>query len=62
MAKKKANSTEKKSQDRSGLFVPAGIFIGMGIGFITGQVVGFLFLGLGVGFVLMALARYVDKE
>ena len=43
--------------DRSGLFIPAGLFIGMGIGFIINQLVGGIFLGLGLGFFGMALTR-----
>ena len=47
----------KKKDDRSGLFIPAGLFIGMGIGFFTNQLVGGIFLGLGFGFLAMALSR-----
>jgi hypothetical protein len=43
--------------NQSGLFIPAGLFIGMGIGFITNQLVGGVFLGLGAGFLGMALFR-----
>jgi len=43
--------------DRSGLFIPAGLFIGMGIGFITDQLVGGVLLGLGLGFLGMALTQ-----
>ena len=41
---------KKRSEDRTGLFIPAGLFIGMGVGFIIGQLVGGIFLGLGLGF------------
>ena len=41
---------QKKEEDRSGLFIPAGIFIGMGVGFWIGQLVAGLMLGLGIGF------------
>lgn len=47
--------TKQKCDDRSGLFLPAGIFIGMGVGFIMNQLVGGLFVGLGVGFLFMAI-------
>lgn len=46
-----------KKKDDSGLFVPAGIFIGMGLGFIFGHLVGGLFLGMGAGFLAMALSK-----
>ncbi|MCB9359632.1 hypothetical protein H6503_06900 [Candidatus Woesearchaeota archaeon] len=56
---KKQNKEQKKSKlnDISGLFIPAGLFIGMGIGFVTGQLVGALFIGLGCGFLGMILAK-----
>jgi hypothetical protein len=53
---------EKDSRSRwevAGLFVPAGLFIGMGIGWTLGYLVQGLFIGLGSGFVLMALIRLV---
>ena len=53
---------DKKKDDRSGLLIPAGLFIGMGIGFITGHLVRGLFLGLGCGFLAMALAKFLVKE
>jgi hypothetical protein len=40
----------------AGLFIPAGIFIGLGAGFIAGNVPAGLFLGMGIGFVCFALA------
>ncbi|MBN2423159.1 hypothetical protein JXB41_08100 [Candidatus Woesearchaeota archaeon] len=48
----------KKSKDKdvSGLFIPAGLFIGMGIGFITNKLVGGMFIGLGCGFLAMVLS------
>jgi hypothetical protein len=47
----------KKKWEVSGLFIPAGLFIGMGIGWALGYLVQGLFIGLGVGFLGMALAR-----
>ena len=47
--------------DLGGLFILAGLFIGMGIGFITNQVVGGIFIGLGIGFLAMALTRKKKK-
>jgi hypothetical protein len=52
----------KKDDDNSGIFVPAGIFIGMGIGFLTNELVAGLFIGLGAGFVGMAIARNWGKK
>lgn len=47
----------KKRWEISGLFIPAGLFIGMGIGWALGYLVQGLFIGLGVGFLAMAIAR-----
>jgi hypothetical protein len=56
MAKKK-----KKHKDHSGMLIPAGLFVGLGIGLITGQVAGYLLIGLGVGFLASALANMKKK-
>jgi hypothetical protein len=47
----------KKKWEASGLFIPAGLFVGMGIGWALGYLVQGLFIGLGAGFLAMALAR-----
>ena len=39
-----------------GLLIPAGLFIGMGIGWALGYLVQGMFIGLGAGFLAMALA------
>lgn len=46
-----------KKEDRSGLFVPAGIFLGMGVGFLFDQLVAGIFLGMGAGFLAMAIFK-----
>jgi hypothetical protein len=53
------NETEgkKKKSDAFGLFIPAGLFIGMGVGWALGYLVQGLFIGLGTGFLIMAIAR-----
>ena len=48
---------KKKKQDISGLFIPAGLFIGMGIGFLNGQLVASMFIGLGAGFLGMIIGK-----
>jgi hypothetical protein len=45
----------------SGLFIPAGLFIGMGIGWALGYLVQGLLIGLGAGFLGMALVRLTSK-
>jgi len=52
---------KKTHEDRSGLFVPAGLFIGMGLGFFLDQLVGGIFVGLGAGFLAMALSKNMGK-
>ena len=49
---------ETKKKDKAGiggLFIPAGLFVGMGIGFLTNNLVAGMFIGLGAGFALFAL-------
>ena len=48
---------KKKKWEVSGLFIPAGLFIGMGIGWGLGYLVQGLFIGLGAGFLAMAIVR-----
>ena len=54
-----ANETEerKKRKGASGLFIPVGLFLGMGIGWVFGYLVQGLLIGLGVGFLAMAIVR-----
>ncbi len=47
----------KKKWAVSGLCIPTGLFVGMGIGWALGYVVQSLFIGLGVGFLAMTLVR-----
>lgn len=52
----------KKKSDYSGLFIPAGLFLGMGVGFFTDHLVAGVFIGLGAGFLAMALAKMIIKK
>jgi hypothetical protein len=49
--------TKKKKEEPEGLAIPAGLFIGMGVGFITGDFVAWMFIGLGAGFLFMLLSN-----
>ena len=51
------NQQPKKGWEVSGVFVPVGLFIGMGIGFAVGHLVAGLFIGLGAGLLAMAIVR-----
>ena len=53
---------KKKRGDLAGLFIPAGLFIGMGIGFITDNLVAWLFIGLGAGFLGMVITKLNKKK
>jgi hypothetical protein len=58
MAKKRF----KKKEDLSGIAIPIGLFVGMGIGFLTDKLVGWMFIGLGSGFALMLLIMLLKKR
>jgi hypothetical protein len=60
-----AKKNKKKKQEQgvaSGLAIPAGIFIGMGFGFLFNQLIAGLFLGMGCGFLLASLFELVKKK
>ncbi len=46
-----------KKNDTSGVLIPAGLLIGIGIGFLTGQIPAWTLIGLGAGFLAMFLLR-----
>lgn len=61
---KAASASKKKSKkdDSAGVFIPAGVCLGLGLGFLLGNLVAWFFIGLGVGFVAMAIAANVKKK
>ncbi|MCX6710048.1 MAG: hypothetical protein NTV63_03805 [Candidatus Woesearchaeota archaeon] len=48
---------KQSHEDINALFVPAGLFVGMGFGFILNQLVGGILIGLGLGILGMAIAK-----
>lgn len=46
----------------SGIFIPAGLFIGIGIGWALGYIVQGLFIGLGAGFLGMAIVHLITGK
>lgn len=52
---------KQKKGDSGALFIPAGLFVGFGIGFLTGNLPAWLFIGLGAGFVGFAIATLAKK-
>jgi len=56
------NDKEKQSQEnKSALFIPAGLVLGMGCGFIFDNVVAGLIIGLGIGMVVFAILKVIKK-
>ena len=47
----------KKRKGVTGLAIPSGLFIGMGVGFLVGNITAGIFLGLGCGFLIMLILR-----
>jgi hypothetical protein len=59
---KNVNKEKAKKEDRGALFIPACLFLGMGFGFFTDQLVAGIFLGLGIGFLLYAIINLLRKR
>ena len=58
-----AEETKKdKKKNAGGLFIPAGLFIGMGIGWALGFLVQGMFIGLGVGFLAFGIIMLVARD
>lgn len=49
----------KKRDNPGGLFIPGGLILGMGIGFLTDELVASMFIGLGAGFILFAISMFI---
>jgi len=51
-----SETKEKKDRKGSGaLFIPAGLLLGFGIGFLYNNIPAGMFIGLGAGFALFAI-------
>lgn len=46
----------------SGVLIPAGLFIGMGIGFALDNLVAFMFIGLGAGLLAFAIIMVAVRD
>jgi F0F1-type ATP synthase assembly protein I len=55
---------EKKSRMKTAgqFFIPGGLFIGLGIGWLMDYLVAGLFIGLGGGFLLYGLAMLLARD
>jgi len=63
MLKNNMTSKKKKNvyEDASGIFIPAGLFLGLGIGGFVGNWGAGVLFGLGLGFLAMALIKLLKK-
>ena len=52
---------KKSKKGKGALFIPAGLFIGMGIGFLMDKLVPGMYSGLGVGFLAFAISLFLEK-
>jgi len=53
---------EKKRRGVTGLAMPAGLFIGLGVGFLVNNIPAGVLLGLGGGFLGMAILRVIAGD
>jgi len=49
----------KKQWGIAGVAIPAGLFIGMGVGFLIGNITAGIFFGLGGGFLIMLIGMLI---
>ena len=52
---------KKKKEDSSGIFIPAGALLGLGLGGLSGQWATGVLIGLGLGFAAMAIVKLWQK-
>ncbi|MFC1949175.1 hypothetical protein ACFLW0_03275 [Chloroflexota bacterium] len=50
---------QKKQWNITGIGIPAGLFIGMGVGFLVDNITAGIFLGLGGGFLAMMIGMLI---
>lgn len=46
-----------KNKSRVGLFIPGGIFLGLGLGLLLDNLAAWMFLGMAAGFIALALTK-----
>ena len=57
-----AETKKENRRSAGGLFIPAGLFIGMGIGWAFDYLVQGMFIGLGAGFLLFGLVVLFARD
>jgi hypothetical protein len=53
---------EDKKEKPGALFIPAGILLGFGFGFVFNNVPAGMFIGLGAGFAVWAIVELFKKK
>jgi hypothetical protein len=57
-----AKKEKDKKDDVTGLFIPGGLLVGIGLGFVYGNVPAGTLIGLGAGFIVMAIIKIMSKK
>ena len=53
---------KKRQSGVTGVAIPAGLLIGLGVGFLVDEVAAGIFIGLGCGFLVMLIVRAILGE
>ena len=53
---------KKRKSGVTGVAIPAGLLIGIGVGFLVDEIVAGTMIGLGCGFLLMIILRAILGE
>jgi F0F1-type ATP synthase assembly protein I len=53
---------KKRQSGVTGVAIPAGLLIGIGVGFLVDEIVAGTMIGLGCGFLLMLIVRAILGE
>ena len=59
MSPEEKSDDQKKQWNITGVAIPAGLFIGMGVGFLVDNITAGIFLGLGGGFLVMMIGMLI---
>jgi len=62
MSQQTEEPKKSKRKGASALFIPAGLFVGMGVGWVFDAFVQGMFIGLGAGFLIFALVMVLVKD
>ena len=55
------NEGRKWKKEKGAIFIPAGLFLGFGVGFAINNIPAGLFIGFGVGFFAYAISLFFEK-